>query len=112
MTFYTVYLTHPNSAIKANGLHLNSNEIPVWVSGNGPNEVYNYIEHDMNVEFDNCNINIHNEPINPEESIRGLYVIGGEYNYSTKDYDFTTVKFPAKREKILKYALQSVKNHP
>lgn len=79
-----------NSAIKANGLHLNSNEIPVWVSGNGPNEVYNYIEHDMNVEFDNCNINIHNEPINPEESIRGLYVIGGEYNYSTKDYDFTT----------------------
>ncbi len=40
-----------NSAIKANGLHLNSNEIPVWVSGNGPNEVYNYIEHDMNVEF-------------------------------------------------------------
>ena len=26
--------------------------------------------------------------------------------------DYPTVKFPAKREKILKYALQSVKNHP
>lgn len=79
-----------NSTIKSNDLLLTSGQIPVLISGQPSNGVYNYIEHDMNVEFSNCKIDINNEPINPEEVIYGLKINGGRYNDSTNEYDSTT----------------------